>query len=151
MDKLRLVDFLISARSKTYAGDSGKVTPSFTGSHQLEYKEKDWFYRDVYNLGNRLFMGLETVYFQNKPVWSMSYYGNFQEMTEQEVDNILRKALTDKRDKARLWNNVEQKIHNYKYICNGSGHIDELSGTEKIFKDGKNLYFFYYAGGFIGK
>lgn len=151
MDKKKLTDFLLKARTKTYAGNAGKVDPAFKGSYQLEYKDKDWLYRDVYNNGNGLFMGFETIYFQNKPIWSMSYYGNFQKMTEEEIDRILRTALIDKLDEARLWNKVKHEIENYIYTCEGTGNINELNGTEKVLKDGKEVYFFYYAGGFIGK
>lgn len=151
MDKKKLTDFLLKARTKTYAGEAGKVKPAFKDSYQLEYKDENWSYRDVYNNGNGLFMGFETIYLQDKPVWSMSYYGNFQKMTEEEIDKILRRALIDKWKTARLWNDVKYDIGNYRYTCEGSGNIDELEGTENVFKDGKQVYFFFYAGGFIGK
>lgn len=149
MDKEKLIDFLIKARSKTYAGNAGKVTSAFKDSFQLEYKEDYWFYRDVYNNGNRLFMGFETVYFQDKPVWSMSYYGNFQKLSEIEIDKILRKTLIDNKNKTRLWQNIKYNFDNYRYICEASGSIDELNGTETIYRDDKTVYFFYYAGGYI--
>jgi hypothetical protein len=152
MDKKKLTIFLKKARTKTYAGGEGKVKPAFTGSDQLEYKEDDWFYRDIYYTGNGIFMGLETIYFQDKPVWSMCYYGNFKRMTEKEVDRVLRKALLENWQKTRLWSYVEWEFENYKYICTPDfqGSIDETAGSEKIFKDEKEVYFFYYAGGFIG-
>jgi len=150
MDKGKLTQFLLKARTKTYAGHSGQVKPLLIGSKQLEYKEDNWLYRDIFNIGNNKFAGLETIYFNNKPVWSMSYYGNFEKMTEEESDNTLRKALIDKWDKVRLWNNVEYKIGDFIYTNEGSGTIDEVEGSERIEKNGKTVYFFYYAGGFIG-
>ena len=77
MDKNKLTQFLLKARTKTYAGHSGRVKPLLVGSKQLEYKEDNWLYRDIFNIGNNKFAGLETIYFKNKPIWSMSYYGNF--------------------------------------------------------------------------
>ena len=152
MDKKKLQSFLIKARTKTYASGGGKVKPAFSGSDQLEYTEDKWFYRDVYYLGNGLFMGLETIYFENKPAWSMSYYGNFQKMTEKEIDKILRKALLAKKDTARLWHMVKWEKGDFKYTCtpDGPGNIDEIAGTEEIYKGKEKVYFFYYAGGFIG-
>jgi len=97
-----MLDFLLKARSKTYAGGKREVTPVFPKLHQLEYQEKDFLYRDVYNMGNGIFMGLETVYFKNKPVVSMSYFGNFVKATEKEVDKILRGALIKNWETARL-------------------------------------------------
>src|SRR5690348_5162661 len=134
IDKHKLIKFLLTARTKTYAGAGGKVTPLLTGSTQLEYSEANWLYRDIYNIGNGKFIGLETIYFENKPVWSMSYYGNFEKMTEEEADKILRKALQDKWDKVRLWNNVRYTVDNYKYTNEGSGSADEFNGSEKIEK-----------------
>jgi len=52
-DKDKILQFLLKARTKTYAGAGGKVPAVLTGSEQLEYKEGDLFYRDVYYVGNR--------------------------------------------------------------------------------------------------
>jgi len=153
MDKEKLLQFLLRARTKTYAGGGGKVLPLLSGSDQLEFKEDDWFYRDVYFTGNGIFMGLEVVYFQDNPVWSMCYYGNFRKLSEEEIDRVLRKALLENWQTARLWKHVEWESENYKYVCmpDYEGSIDEMAGSEKIFKEGQGVYFFYYAGGFIGK
>ena len=152
MNKVKLQEFLIKARTKTYASGEGKVKPVLLGSVQLEYKEKGWLYRDVYFIGNGIFAGLETIYFQKKPVWSMSYFGNFKSLSEEEIDRILRKALTENANKTRLWNLVEWEFENYKYICeaDSKSNINELGGSEKILKNDQQVYFFYYAGGFIG-
>ena len=150
MDKKKLEEFLIKARTKTYAGAAGKVTPAFKESYQLEYKEGDWLYRDVYNMGNSIFAGLETVYYKEKSVWSMSYYGNFKKLSEEETDKILRGALIANKETARLWHDFGWEKDNYSYTCAGYGDMDELGGTEEITKDGEKVYFFYYAGGFIG-
>ena len=152
MDKKQLQPFLVKARSKTYAAGGGKVKPVFRGSTQHEFKENKWLYRDVYYVGNGLFMGLESVYFGEKPVWSMSYYGNFQKMTERQIDEILRRALIENKEKTRLWYKVEWKNSGYKYLCtpDGPGSIDKMGGMEEIYKGKEKVYFFFYAGGFIG-
>lgn len=153
MDKNDLENFLLRARAKTYAGNSGKVEPAFSGSHQSEYKEDDFLYRDIYYVGNGIFGGLETVYYKNKPALVMSYYGNFSEMTEKEVDEILRRALIENSDKTRTWKNVSWKKGKYTYVCeaDSNGSIDEFSGLERIMEGNKQKYFFYYAGGMILK
>jgi hypothetical protein len=153
MDKTDLTAFLLKARTKTYAGGGGKVKPVFAGSDQLEYREGDWLYRDVYYTGNGVFMGLETVYFQNEAVWSMSYYGNFKGMTEEEVDSVLRKALMENWETARTWRKVEWKKGKYEYACapDFEGSIEEMAGAEKISKNGEEVYRFFYAGGLLIK
>ena len=152
VNKKILLAFLVNARANTYAVGKGKVKPAFPGSTQLEYKEGVWFYRDVYNLGNKIFMGLETVYFKNKPAWSMCYYGDFKKMTERQVDEVLRKALIEKKEATRLWYQVEWKNKNFKYICTPDYQkgIEEVAGLEEIYKDRQKVYYLYYAGGFIG-
>ena len=153
MDKSELTNFLLKARTKTYAGGGGKVKPIFKDSDQLEYKEGSWFYRDVYYTGKGIFMGLEAVYFQNRAVWGMSYYGNFKNMKEKEIDSVLRKALLDNWKKARTWHKAEWQKGDYKYICepDSYGSIEEMSGTERIFKNSEEIYHFYYAGGLLIK
>jgi len=149
MDKKRLLDFLLKARTKTYAGTGGKVKPTFKDSVQLGYTEGSLLYRDLYYSGNGVFAGLEVVYFQNEAAFTMSYFGNFKGMAEEEIDKILRKALQENWDKTRIWNRVEWQDGKFKYVCDGDGDWDELGGTEEIYKEGKKVYWFYYAGGLL--
>ncbi len=151
MDKEKLLQFLLKARTKTYAGGGGKVKPALKDAEQLEYQKEDWLYRDFYYNGNGIFMGLETVYYKDKAMWSMSYYGNFQKMSETEVDSILRKALQENWQTARTWQSVEWEHDEYRYVCEPDfdGSIDEMAGSEKIFKNGEEVYYFWYAGGII--
>ena len=153
MNKDELLKFLLKARTKTYAGEGEKVKAVLGGSEQLEYKENNWFYRDVYYNGNGIFVGLETIYYQDKAIWSMSYYGNYKGMTEEEVDKILRKALIENWETARTWQNVEWQSEDYKYICEPdfNGSIEEMAGLEKILRGGKEIYKFFYAGGILTK
>lgn len=97
-------------------------------------------------------MGLETVCFKNKPIWSMCYYGDFKKMTEKEVDEILRGALIEKGKTTRLWHQVEWEKDGFKYVCTPDYQksIDEVVGVEEINKGKAKVYFLYYAGGLIG-
>lgn len=150
MDKKNISNFIIKARTKTYAGNTGQTKPLLESAKQYEYKENDWLYRDIYYQGNGKFVGLETIYFQKKPILSVSYYGNFSKMTEEEADKILRKALIDNANRVRLWHKVVYKIEKYIYTNEGSGNIDEFDGSEIIQKNGDTVFFTYYAGAFIG-
>ena len=151
LNKEELLNFLLKARTKTYAGGGGKVKAVFRGSKQLEYKEGSWFYRDVYYTGNGIFVGIETIYYGTKPVFAMSYWGNFKGMTEKEIDKILRKALLENWKNTRIWKRIEWKYNNYKYICEPDfkGSIEEMAGKERIFKKGKQVYSFFYRGGLL--
>ena len=150
MDKYLLAGFLVKARTKMYAGDGGKVTPLLFGSVQLEYQENTVLYRDIYYVGNGRFTGLETIYSETKPVWTMSYFGNFSALSEKEIDAVLRKALTAN-PQTRMWKTVKWKSGEFEYICaaDADGSMEELSGSETITKNGTRVYYFYYAGGLL--
>jgi hypothetical protein len=150
MNKNELEKFLLQARTKTYAAAIGKSKSLLPGSVQYEFENGDFSYRDVYYIGNGIFPGLETIFYKGKPVWSMSYFGDFSKMTEEQADNMLRKSLMELWDTARIYKRVEKEYESFKYICDGSGSIDELEGTEEIYVGDERVYFFYYAGGFIG-
>jgi len=150
MDKQELLNFLLKARTKTYATANSKTKSILDGSVQYEYNDGDFLYRDIYYIGNGIFPGLETIYFKDKPVWSMSYFGDFSKMTEEQVDLMLRKALIDNQKITRINKSVEKDYGDFTYICDGQGTIEELSGTEEIHIGPKKMFFFYYAGGFIG-
>lgn len=153
MSRKKLTSFLLKARTETYVGNRGKVKPFLKDSKQLEYKKGEWLYRDMYYGGNGIFVGIETIYFKNKAVWSMSYYGNFKKMTEKEIDSILRMALLENWKTARTWKRVKWRNGKYEYICtpNPKGSIGDMGGTERIFKNKKEVYEFFYAGGLFVK
>jgi len=153
MNKTLLTDFLLKARTETYAGNRGKVRPLLKDSKQLEYKEGKWFYRDVHYGENGIFVGIETIYFKNKTVWSMSYYGSFKKMTEKEIDSILRVALLKNWKTARTWKRVVWKKGIYTYTCEPDfgRSIEEMGGSEYILKNKNEVYKFFYAGGILLK
>lgn len=153
MNKTLLTNFLLKARTKTYAGNVGKVKPILRDSKQFEYKKGGWLYRDVYYTGNGIFTGIEVVYFKNKAVWGMPYYGNFKKMTEKEVDLILRTALLENWKTARTWKSVKWRKGNYEYVCTPDfkGSVKEIAGSERIFRNKKEVYKFFYAGGLLSK
>ena len=94
MNKQDAIEFLVQARRHTYASNGGGVEAVLPGSNQLEFqKGADWHYRDVFFMGNGLFSGIEAVYYIQKTVWSMSYFGDFSKMSEDEVDVMLRHSL----------------------------------------------------------
>ena len=150
MDKIELEKFLLKARTKTYAAGTSKSDPLLPGSVQYEFTDGDFSYRDVYYIGNGIFPGLETIFYKDKPVWSMSYFGDFSTMTEEQVDSMLRKALMELWETTRIYKQIDKDYGEFTYTCNGSGTIDELEGTEEIHVGKDRVYFFYYAGGFIG-
>ncbi len=68
--------FLVEAKRQTYAaqGDDATVAPLVPGARQLEYRQGTFLYRDIY-FGSAFFVGQETVYEGDSPVWAMGYAG----------------------------------------------------------------------------
>lgn len=142
--------FLLTARTKTYAGNGGKVEPALAGSKQLEYTEGEYLYRDIYYVGANVFLGIETIYFQNKPIWSMVYRGDWNDITDEEVANFLPSALIANAQTARTNQRVEWTKDNYRYLCEGEGELANFSGTETVFKDGQSVHRVVYYSGKLG-
>lgn len=150
-----LKTFLIKAKKNTYSsqGDNASVKPLLIGTKQLEYKDGNYFYRDIY-AGMSYFVGQEIVYFKNNPIWSMSYSGGVEEnITEEstmmQIYQFLQIVLgkVSKEDIFRGPNKVldDDKV----YINEYSGTINSFSGSEYITFDEKRVYHLYYSGGII--
>jgi hypothetical protein len=74
MDIVALDRFIVEAKRQTYVGDGVKAAASRMGAHDLTYTVGDWSYRDSY-FGGTDFLGQETVWLRDEPVWAMNYYG----------------------------------------------------------------------------
>ena len=69
-----LVCFLVKAKKATYANKTNKVNSSRKESHDYSYQENNYTYLDSF-FGAENFSGQEIVYKDEKPCWSMNYYG----------------------------------------------------------------------------
>lgn len=145
-----LEKFLLKARSRTYVAADGRRNPLLPGSVQYEYREKDHLYRDIYYIGNGIFSGMEVVHDKDRPIWSMSYFGDFSKMSEEQADTMLREALVDLWDQTRVYKDVRRDHGRFMYRCNGKGSMQKLSGIEEISVQGNLVYSFTYNGGSIG-
>ena len=147
-----LADFLLRAKRATYAaqGDDATVTPLLPGSRQLEYREGDLFYRDVY-VGLAAFAGFETVYRASVVRWSMAYAGGVlagaSETQMRQVYAFLREALKRGTPDAPFRGPARHETFGYEYVNDWRGSIDEFSGAESIRRDGAVVYQLTYAGG----
>lgn len=85
--RAQLVDFLLEAKRRIYAGqsDDATVTPLVPGSKQLEHRDGDYLYRDIY-FGMAYFVGQEVVFHRDQAVWSMSYAGGVLPLSRDSAD-----------------------------------------------------------------
>lgn len=157
IDRNKLSLFLVDAKRKTYASGGEEsntiVIPSLPGSHQLEYCSGSFLYRDIY-FGGAYFVGLETVYFENRSIWAMSYGGGFTaniENTEESgiIGNILQSALREIPQDIPFRGPKMFLKGEYKYINNVEGDLFQFSGNEFIESGGIMKYQLKYIGGML--
>jgi hypothetical protein len=147
VDLKLLKDFIAEARANTYASGNEKMeNPRLVGSAQFEFQKREFFYRDIYFLGNKKFMGQEIVYEDLKPIWGMNYIGEKIDLIRV---NFLKEALLRLSDKCRLGQKCEFKKREFKYEDTGQGDIDNFFGQEKISISEKQIYKLEYKGGLI--
>ena len=149
------VDFLVMAKRKTYAAvdDSANVSPLLPGSHQLEFAQDPWLYRDVY-FGGDFFVGQETVYEEERPFWSMGYAGGLLDGESSELDTaplygFLREALGDVGVERPFRGPHTYQKGEYAFSDIGEGRIDNFWGVETITLHQRPVYRLRYHGGFI--
>ena len=144
-----LKEFICEARQDTYASDASPIdNPRLLASKQLEFQKASYYYRDIYFLGDKNFIGQEIVYQDSKPVWAMNYIGN----TINKVhDNFLKESLYKLVRKCRFGGNCEYEKRELKYKDQGQGNLEGFSGYEEILISGKEVYKLNYQGGMISE
>lgn len=147
--------FLVDAKRSTYAGLGDEATlpqPLLPGSMQLEWRDGDWSYRDVY-FGMSRFSGLETVYWQSRAVWSMAYSGGI--IGEADVADVrsiyvfLRAALMELSTEAPIRGPMKFVDAEMTYFCKISGDIEAFEGSERILHFERSCYALTCAGGLV--
>ena len=148
-----LARFLVEAKTHTYAqGDSAAVKPLLAGTHQLEYSQGPFLYRDIY-VGEAMFAGQEMVYESGKPVWTMSYAGTIPAgVDSKDVEAAVKLLHT-----ALMRVNVEEPFRGprrvdegaYSYTNRVQGKLDSFFGEETISRGGTKLYELHYGGGLV--
>ena len=142
-----LADFLVYAKRRTY-GSGAEAEKLNDGSKEYLVTNEEFTYRDRFFGGNP-FIGEEVVYRNNKPVWSMNYYGKATGKTPDEVFDFLVKALAlVESDKPyRGPNNFIEGVWSYRLMSRGC--INSFWGKEEIHYDGIRVYWLRFHGGEI--
>jgi hypothetical protein len=143
--------FLINAKQQTYAaqGDNASVAPLIAGSKQLEFRQDDWLYRDIY-VGMSRFVGQEIVSRLGKPCWSTAYSGGIEPGSSVDVRAVyasLRQALLT--PPYRLPVRGPSRLENgpFVYLNEWTGTIEHFRGREEIRRGDVLVYGLDYAGG----
>ena len=143
--------FIYKASKATYAsGDESLKQKQTDGSTTIVFSDGDFSYNDNY-FGGEPYGGREVVFYKNKPVWMMVYYGLVYEGVNNEVYKILMEALSATKQEMPYRGPLEYVKDNWKYENIISGGVGNLSGKERIFKDDVCVYEANYLGGLVDR
>jgi hypothetical protein len=148
-----LAAFLVTAKRQTYAAGSADadVEPLLPGSRQLEYREGDLLYRDIY-FGNAYFVGQETVYEGPTAVWAMAYAGGVMPdspLTTGDLYRFLRAALQRVQEDRPYRGPRQCSDAPLTYSDDSQGDMGCFRGTETITFGGQAVYHLQYSGGLL--
>ncbi len=159
----QLNSFLGKAALATYATGGEAVDPltpnfisRFNGFKELEYKEKDFYYRDSY-AGFFRSAGQETVWFKGKPVWSQSYGGGMEkkfckdEKFAKETFDFLKKAMSTGEKVLAFQPRGPEEFEDgdWEYSCDWQGDIAGFKGAEKIIYRDRAVFAHDFFGGLL--
>ena len=150
-DLKNLCEFLVKAKKSTYAaGETAPKVIENDKSTTMIFIDGDWKYHDNY-FGGEPYGGREVVFYGNKPVYIMTYYGSVNEdITDlKNIYEFLQQALLLIPDDKPFRGPKEYQINDLKYLNKFTGEIDNFSGEEKIYQNNKLIYQAKYAGGLV--
>ena len=152
LDKFR--QFLVEAKISTYASKSGEfiVNSILPHSHQLEFEDGPLLYRDIY-YGGIHFPGMEMIFSESAPIWTMTYYGGLTHGTKPdeigEMGDVLKAALREIPVSAPFRGPEIFKMDDFVYTNEIHGDLLQFSGQEYIYKADKKIYHLEYSGGLV--
>ncbi len=147
----RLNDFIVRAKAATYIGSGKESRSSRPGSHDLEFHDGEFKYLDSY-FGGADFIGEEVVYFEEKPVWAMNYYGRIlqpERISAEETGKILKNSLSQLYLENRFLGGYKFVYGRDTYFDTNKGNLEVFSGEEWIERDDRRVYELTYHGGLI--
>jgi hypothetical protein len=150
MNKQLLRQFLVDSNNAGYAGGEEKKWIKETdGSTTIPFEKGQWKSHDNF-FGGEPYGGRTVVFYEDKPVWMMVYYGWVGEKAEKDrVYEILRGALKQMPEDYPFRGPKEIKIEDFTYTNTWSGEVDQFAGEEIISQGDKLIYKANYLGGLV--
>jgi hypothetical protein len=154
-NRLELAHFLVKVKRATHASQSDDATVKNVlpaGTHQLEFSEGNFFYRDIY-AGDSMFAGQEIVYYAGKPVWSMSYTGEIPTTVARadvgKAVRLLHKAPMNVSEDIPYRGPRWIREGEFVYVNHPGGSFASFFGDEVIRHVRTALYTLHYEGGLM--
>jgi Domain of unknown function (DUF5680) len=151
MDTGSLIAFLLARNGEGYAGGEEKAwTREVDGSLTIAAQRGPWRLHDNF-FGGEPYGGREVIFFEERPVWMLSYYGWVDQAWDATlVYGFLRQALrvSDAAFPVRGPRHYDSAKLSYRNSWEGS--LTKFSGCEHIVDDSSaTIYEAHYAGGLV--
>ena len=143
--------FIVRAKAATYVGDDEHTETCRLGSHDLRFRDGEWSYHDSY-FGGADFIGEEVVYFREKPVWAMNYYGCILRddlLTGAQAGQMIKASLSRMYEQGRFLGGFEHTENDLTYVDASEGSPNRFHGREIIRRGQEIAYELLYHGGLI--
>ena len=146
---VKLEEFLVKAKVSAYAsGGEGGEQLFADGCKELSFQEGEFKYRDRY-FGWNPFVGEEVVWQDGQIAWAMNYYGLvFDEVVPAgQVYTFLQQAMKQVKEDRPFRGPRSLKEDDYQYLDESQGSLEQFTGTERIYHQGRQVYRLHYHGG----
>lgn len=146
-----LEHFIVRAKQSAYVGSGPQLLPYRLGSKDFQFVEGDWAYHDSY-IGESDFIGQEIVYYQQKSVWGMNYYGVILKpdtFTSAQAGEIIKQSLLQLYAQGRFLGSFENQVGPLTYFDENTGDVRSFQGKEYISDNDEVLYELLYHGGIL--
>lgn len=150
MNKNALRQFLVDSNKAGYAGgEEKKWVKEKDCSTTIPFEKGLWKSHDNF-FGGEPYGGRTIVFYEEKPVWIMVYYGWVEEEIETDsVYGVLKNALAQMPEDYPYRGPKEYSEGEYIYTNNWNGEVDRFSGEEEITQGDKLVYKANYLGGLV--
>ncbi len=150
--KKELPLFLTKAKKQAHSLNAEYKVNEY-GAKEFLFKEGDFIYWNK-KMGTNPFGGQEILFYQQKPIWILNYWGYFQDKKRQkEVEAFLEKVLfrvseeMPIRGPEKIQELIRGEIWSYEII--GKPQIEKFKISEFIKINNETVYEGYIHGGII--
>ncbi len=147
----QLNEFIVSAKAATYVGRGERSLPYRQGSHDLQCRQGPFIYLDSY-FGGSDFIGEEVIYFEEKPVWAMNYYGRILDpgrIASWRAGQVIQESLSEMYRQGRFLGGFQHTSGDCTYFDTSEGDLASFTGREWIVREDVKVYELIYHGGLI--
>lgn len=146
-----LEKFIVESKAAAYVGGGSFLPPSRTNSHDVGFQRGKWRYLDSY-FGGTDFIGQETVWLAEQPVWAMNYYGRIlrADLIDANVaGQVIKQALAEMYLQGRFLGGFNWRRAAHSYEDHNTGDVNSFSGRERIIISQVEVYCLEYHGGLV--